>query len=62
MALAAGMSPPSSAWRMRLEETGLPSYWAMGSTCTSTPSGAQSFCSRAGSPAAFTPKVKFSPQ
>ena len=62
MAFAAGMSPPSSAVRMRVEETGFSSNRAMGSTTTSTPSGAQSLRSSSGFPAALAPKVKFSPQ
>ena len=47
---------------MRVEDTGFSSNWAIGTTTTSTPSGAQSLRSRSGSPAAFAPKVKFSPQ
>ena len=62
MALAAGMSPPSSAVRMRVEDTGFSSNCAMGTTTTSTPSGAHSLRSSSGVPAALAPKVKFSPQ
>lgn len=62
MALAAGISPPSSAVRMRVEDTGFSSNCAMGTTTTSTPRGAQRVRSSSGVPAAFAPKVKFSPQ
>ena len=56
MALAAGMSPPSSAARMRVEETGRPSNWGHGQDVHFHPQGLAELLQQGGVPGGPGPK------